>query len=208
MNKDLLDKVTNNGKPGRPTGPRTDEGKSISSANSLKNGFYAKLTVLIPGEDPEEYARHREAILKTFRLEGHMEFELAQMVCDTMWRIRRIPRLEAHYLAEGNDKMAEYMGRQDGRLNRILATQMRELNHLIDERLRHHSEDMNCAIVFRMRDIAKNRPTDLKALGFVFSLDEVDANVLQQERWNRAVSSLAPGCDCPRGPVLNYQVKR
>ena len=212
MNSKLLNDTTQDvngaGKPGRPTGPRTEEGKAISSANSLKTGLYAKLSVLIPGEDPEEYNRHREGILKTYRLEGQMELAMAQMVCDTMWRIQRLPRLEAHYMAEGNDRMVEYVGKQDARLNRILVTQLRELNHLIDERLLDRSNDLDAAAVLRMKDVADKRETDLAALGFVFTLDEVDAAVRNEVRWSRAVRSLNTSSEIVRGPVLSHMIKR
>ena len=42
------------------TGPRTAEGKAASSGNALTHGLTAR-TVLLAGEDPEEYRRLRES---------------------------------------------------------------------------------------------------------------------------------------------------
>ena len=35
-----------------------------------------------PGEDPAAYARDREGILKTYRIQGHLELELAKKIDD------------------------------------------------------------------------------------------------------------------------------
>ena len=45
----------------KSTGPRTPEGKSKSSMNSVKHGLTAK-QVVIPGEDPSEFDEFRRQV--------------------------------------------------------------------------------------------------------------------------------------------------
>ena len=78
----------------RSTGPRTEAGKSRSSGNSMKHGLTARSPV-IAGEDPEEYERLRAGILQEYMPQGPLEETLAEIVAATLWRLRRVPFLEA-----------------------------------------------------------------------------------------------------------------
>jgi len=76
------------------TGPKTEEGKARSSQNSLAHGFYSK-SALLPSENPAEYAAHQEAYLADLRPQGAVQADLALIVSDNMWRLRRARSLES-----------------------------------------------------------------------------------------------------------------
>ena len=80
------------------TGPRTAEDKAASSGNALTHGLTAR-TVLLPGEDPEEYRRLRGSMIAELRPEGALEFELVEQIVSVLWRMRRVPVAEAAVMA-------------------------------------------------------------------------------------------------------------
>ena len=82
------------------TGPRTDEGKNKSRLNPLKHGLSAEIAIL-PTEDPEEYARFREALLGSLAPVGALEERLAEEVVEGSWRLRRAANLEKGVLVRG-----------------------------------------------------------------------------------------------------------
>ncbi len=82
------------------TGPRTPQGKSISSLNAVKTGLTGR-TVLLPSDDAEAYQNHIAAYEKEYKPLGLRESELVQSLADTSWRLRRIPGLEMAIYALG-----------------------------------------------------------------------------------------------------------
>jgi hypothetical protein len=58
-----IDAARHNG--AKSNGPKTPEGKAISSANSLRHGMTSK-TILLTNENPEAYTKLAEAITKNF----------------------------------------------------------------------------------------------------------------------------------------------
>src|ERR1039457_447459 len=53
----------------KSTGPRSVEGKSVSRFNALKHGIDAQ-SIVIPGEDPHQYAALAEAYHREYRPES------------------------------------------------------------------------------------------------------------------------------------------
>jgi hypothetical protein len=92
-------------RPGGPTGPRTPEGKAISSLNALRTGLTGR-TVLLPSDDAEAYASHIEQYRAEYSPVGLRETELVQSLADTSWRLRRIPGLEMALYAQGRCEFA------------------------------------------------------------------------------------------------------
>ena len=82
------------------TGPRTSEGKSISSLNAVKTGLTGR-TVVLPTDDAAIYQRHILDYENEYQPEGLRERELVQSLADTAWRLQRVPRLEAALYAQG-----------------------------------------------------------------------------------------------------------
>jgi hypothetical protein len=79
------------------TGPRTEEGKKQSSMNALKHGMRAK-TVLLPDEDPEEYAAFFEAQWEELGPQDAVQCVLVGNAIGYMWRLTRPARIEAGLL--------------------------------------------------------------------------------------------------------------
>ncbi len=75
------------------TGPKTDEGKAISSQNAVKNGFFAKNDV-ISGEDPAAYEQHRADIYAEYAPLTTTESVLTQRIASLSWRLMRADRLQ------------------------------------------------------------------------------------------------------------------
>jgi hypothetical protein len=142
------------------TGPRTPEGRAVSSMNAVKTGLTGR-TVLLPSDDAEAYEHHLVAYESEFQPVGLRERELVQSLADIQWRLQRIPGLEMAIYARGREEFAEKFDEQDsavrsarmdletfiqyqkplrnlqiqeGRLQRQRAKDMAELRELQDER--------------------------------------------------------------------------
>ena len=75
-------------------GPKTAEGKAISSQNSLKFGFFA-LDPLLPGDSETEFAAFRMGWTESLRPADHAEQALVDRIADSAWRLRRFLAVEA-----------------------------------------------------------------------------------------------------------------
>ena len=76
------------------TGPRTAEGKAASSRNALTHGLTAR-TLLLEGEDPQEYRWLRQGVIHDYRPATTLERELVEQIVSVLWRMRRVPAVEA-----------------------------------------------------------------------------------------------------------------
>ncbi len=77
----------------KSTGPRMPEGKEKASQNALKHGLLTR-KVVVPGEDPEEFACHRDQMLAEMAPAGPMESLLAERIVVLSWRLLRAERLQ------------------------------------------------------------------------------------------------------------------
>jgi hypothetical protein len=75
-------------------GPKTEAGKTASSQNALKFGFFSR-DPLIPGEDAAEWNGFRAALLASLEPVGRAQEMLAERIADSAWRLRRFPVVEA-----------------------------------------------------------------------------------------------------------------
>jgi len=73
------------------TGPRTPEGKAISSKNSFKHGLSSCDLIV----DPEDQQRMLEAYSKELGPVGQLEQDLFQQFLLAAWNLRRIRRLQS-----------------------------------------------------------------------------------------------------------------
>ena len=76
------------------TGPRSVEGKAISSRNALKFGIHAK-SLVIPGEDPEELEELTREYERDLAPVGAVETTLVETMVRAAWLMRRVTRIEA-----------------------------------------------------------------------------------------------------------------
>ncbi len=79
-------------------GPKTAEGKALSSRNAMTHGLSAA-GGLLGGESPEEFFEMRTRVIEELAPEGPVESELAERIVSILWRLRRIPAFEVAILA-------------------------------------------------------------------------------------------------------------
>jgi hypothetical protein len=80
----------------RSTGPRTADGRARVASNALKHGLTGRQIVL-PGEDPAEFDSFRSDLMLDLAPQGALEEILAEKIVADVWRLRRIPQLEAAF---------------------------------------------------------------------------------------------------------------
>jgi hypothetical protein len=76
-------------------GPRSSEGKKISSQNALKTGFRAKSVVNTKlGELPKEFDAFLKLIRKELGPVGVIEEVITERLASICWRLRRLSKME------------------------------------------------------------------------------------------------------------------
>ena len=96
----------------KSTGPRTIEGRAISSGNALKHGLRAARH-LLPGEDAAAYDALGDGLTTQLQPVGVLEAELVDRLVSLFWRARRIPAIEAA-LVERQAREADWELGDDG----------------------------------------------------------------------------------------------
>jgi hypothetical protein len=87
------------------TGPRTRAGKARSSINALKHGLTSR-TVVLAGEDQDEYVRQLDSYRLTHKPVGEEEYRLVQSLLDCQWRLDRMLRMESAIFYKGGNEFA------------------------------------------------------------------------------------------------------
>lgn len=95
----------------KSTGPRTEEGKRRSRLNAVKHGLASRSleTVVLPGEDPAEFAALEADLIARTAPSGALERQAVREMAAALWRARRAPAAEvAALLANADaDELAE-----------------------------------------------------------------------------------------------------
>jgi hypothetical protein len=85
----------------KSTGPKTEQGKTVSSQNSFKHGLYSR-AVIIPGEDRAAFEALRAELTSEHRPVGLTEELLVNEIAQHYWRMKRYRTLEAQmYKSKG-----------------------------------------------------------------------------------------------------------
>jgi hypothetical protein len=87
----------------KSTGPKSEQGKAISSQNSFKHGLYSK-SVLIPGEDPARFEACRADLAAEHRPVGVTEEILVDEIAQHYWRMKRYRALEVQMYKSKGEK--------------------------------------------------------------------------------------------------------
>jgi hypothetical protein len=82
------------------TGPRTADGKARVASNALKHGLTGRQIVL-PNESSEDFDSFRLGLLTNLSPNSELERALAERVAADLWRLRRVPVLEAALYRRG-----------------------------------------------------------------------------------------------------------
>jgi len=87
----------------KSTGPRTPEGKAISSQNALKHGLNARDVVLKDDQEREEFAKLLADLGAELNPDGTLETLIFNRLLRASWDLRRVERMEVEQAAEGID---------------------------------------------------------------------------------------------------------
>jgi len=87
----------------RSGGPKTTEGKLISSRNSIKTGAYA-VQVLLPGESEQEFRELEQLFVDDFAPNGISESALVHSITVTVWKKLRLEKLESRHIYDLLDR--------------------------------------------------------------------------------------------------------
>jgi len=129
----------------RSSGPRTLAGKEVSSRNALKHGL-TSTSVLLPGDDTEEFRRFESGYKLYWSPQGQHEEALVQLITAGMWALLRLQRIEAGALSyivnAANDPadmaqvVLELLARYGTTKGRAVSQWIRDLERLQDRRRR------------------------------------------------------------------------
>ena len=105
----------------RSTGPRSPAGKTAVALNRLSHGLYAA-TLILPGEDPEQYQQLHDQYQAYYQPRDIVEQELVDQLAAAKWRMFRTALLEAEFM---EDHENQDLDRRLANLNRITQCQAR-----------------------------------------------------------------------------------
>jgi hypothetical protein len=176
----------------RSTGPKSPEGRAISSSNALKHGLTGN-TVLLDSDDADAYQERLDAYVKQFKPVTLEERRLVQSIHDAAWRLDRIINLESAVYAKGrielfgcyyelpedqrktfieleifhrNTKTLRNFEIQEARIQRQRAKDIAALNLLIEKRLAEQQTEPPA------QSESKTQPKPTPPVGFEFSNPE------------------------------------
>jgi len=89
-----LKSATSRANGAKSHGPKTDEGREISSRNSLNHGFTAKKTVVLACENPEQFQEMLGYYADTYRPGSPVEKDLIAEMVAARWRMQRLRMIE------------------------------------------------------------------------------------------------------------------
>jgi hypothetical protein len=75
-------------------GPRSREGKAVSSLNALRHGLTSAKARLLEWENPREFNALRDELVIELQPEGMVEAMLVDRITWCAWRLRRAVRIE------------------------------------------------------------------------------------------------------------------
>ena len=87
-----------NRRNGRLGGPKTDEGKQRSRANSLRHGLCSSTLVVLPEENSQEYEEVLRGFRESFQPHHAAEDALVLRLAQAHWRSLRARRIETGML--------------------------------------------------------------------------------------------------------------
>ena len=158
-------------------GPVTPEGKAKSAKNSYKFGIYSK-SLLAAGESQEEFDQHMARLRDTYDCRtGHEEIQLENLG-SIEWQLKRVDRQLASIVGtETYAQDLELLSKHRARLENSKAATLSQLTSALRERDKQEREQIEDAAVIRRADLQAGRQRDPRTLGFVFTLQQVDAYI-------------------------------
>ena len=97
VSKKQLEANRENAKKG---GVKTEEGKRKSRFNAVKHGMLLTKEILLPSEDPEEFAEFKIDIMSELLPNGQLELTIVDRLISSFWRLRRALIMERSFIIE------------------------------------------------------------------------------------------------------------
>jgi hypothetical protein len=198
--------------PRSKSGPRTPEGRAISSHNATRHGLTGRVVVL-PSEDMNIYNAFCKELMADLAPETPLERQYAQTFCDTQWRLNRARSYEDGMLALSHFEHADSLAVDDPRIlaaltaakafrenskafvnlslyeQRLQRTQkeaLRQLQELQTKRIAARQTDLAEAVavhnLHKMQAQASEVAPDRQPRQFVYSTTEIAAESHRQNR--------------------------
>ena len=92
----------------RSTGPKTEPGKVRSKMNAVRHGLSAQ-AIVIEGEDPRQFEALRVGLERDFAPDTTLAREFVEYLAGILWRLRRVPRLEAEIIKAHTEGIRELL---------------------------------------------------------------------------------------------------
>ncbi len=181
-------------------GPKTPEGKAKSSLNAVTTALTGR-TVLLPSDDVALYEQHLRDFEKELRPMNRREIGLVQSLADIEWRRDRIPALQMAIFAKGRvefanlfdeypaaqrpmlielhtfityEKQLRNLQIQEARLWRQREKSNAELRQMQQERHQREKQDLETLGKLYMAAKHDKKPFDPVAIGFDYSIEDVE----------------------------------
>ena len=202
------------------TGPKTEEGKKISTLNALRDGFNSPVDVL-PHEDMQAYLGLRKEFKETWQPKGAYEERLVQALASQQWRLLRCVSIEHSMFALGhatlgdkvpdvddaaihatltsarsfiaNPRALDTLSRHESRINRIYQNTLKEFQQV--QAMRQERERIELIRATNLYKTAKMKGLlyDPQEDGFVLHNTEIEEYVGREER--RLEANYAAECN-------------
>jgi hypothetical protein len=202
------------------TGPVTEAGKQIVSANAVKHGLTGKTHACLPGES-EAFEKHCREYLDAMKPVGKPEQELVRNIAENYWRLKRAHAMENALFeqialqesdglspaasqaqawvdpAKGLQRIALYAAR----IQRAIEKSNVEFKAMRAERLAAYAKAQEEAIVLTQLaaaqgqtfDPAEHFPANGSFGGFVYSASAIDTAISRASRLEQARMRFMPG---------------
>ena len=105
----------------KSTGPRTSEGKAVSSRNALRHGLRAE-QIVIMGESCDDYEQFSSELIDQLAPVGVLEARLTGQIAAASWKLQRAERMESDLLRDMQDIQQK---RQQTYAKQVLAAEKR-----------------------------------------------------------------------------------
>ncbi|MFN7919838.1 MAG: hypothetical protein U0Q16_07055 [Bryobacteraceae bacterium] len=157
---------TNRANAQHSTGPRTAEGKAVSSKNATTHGLFTATFTVAP-EHQLEFEIFLELQREELQPQGVNEEVIFSNLVQAAWKIEASRRLEAEALLEQNEAKLDRYAKYAGRFERAYYRALNELRKLQTERALRQSED----VLPPLADSAKLKKQTQTAAQLAFDTD-------------------------------------
>jgi hypothetical protein len=162
------------------TGPTSSEGKAKVSHNALKTGLTGR-TILLPSDDVAAYQAQAARIFEQFAPASAEEKRFTQSLADTLWRLERIPSLEAGIYAIGRRELAaQFSDEEDEAVRKAMIEAQIFLSYRRDPNNLSVQEA-------RLRRQYEKDETELKRLAAQREQAAKDRRTAENRRWQDAI---------------------